>query len=63
MNIGKGGSDQLKNNAVERFVGDKIILVAGGAGFVGSHLCGRLVEEEHRKWDYTTRSCGCQITQ
>lgn len=33
MNIGKGGSDQLKNNAVERFVGDKIILVAGGAGF------------------------------
>lgn len=48
MCIGEGGSDLLKNNTVERFVGDKIILVAGGAGFIGSHLCSRLVKEGHR---------------
>ena len=27
---------------------NKIILVAGGAGFIGSHLCSRLVKEGHR---------------
>ena len=25
----------------------KIVLVAGGAGFIGSHLCDRLIKEGH----------------
>nr|WP_287155293.1 NAD-dependent epimerase/dehydratase family protein [Candidatus Solincola tengchongensis] len=31
------------------------ILVTGGAGFIGSHLCERLVEEGHEVWCFLER--------
>ncbi len=33
---------------MESLISQRYILVAGGAGFIGSHLCERLVEEGHR---------------
>lgn len=37
----------MKNN-ISRPLGKKTILVTGGAGFVGSHLCERLIRDGHR---------------
>ncbi|HEX9451913.1 MAG TPA: TIGR01777 family oxidoreductase [Burkholderiales bacterium] len=39
---------QRRQLAVRRCVHPKVILVAGGTGFVGRHLCWRLIEKGHR---------------
>jgi Nucleoside-diphosphate-sugar epimerases len=40
--------DWLKDNRTNTKVEHKIVLVTGGAGFIGSHLCERLVQEGNK---------------
>lgn len=40
--------DWLKDNRTNTKVNQKIVLVTGGAGFIGSHLCERLIQEGNK---------------
>ncbi|WP_425353215.1 NAD-dependent epimerase/dehydratase family protein [Sinorhizobium alkalisoli] len=55
-----GASSGFKRNALRECDEHKIILVAGGAGFLGSHLCERLLQAGHQVYCVDNFSTGLE---